>query len=187
MFENPVQGPLKLLQDWEGDSRHCRPPPSYCDAFKCLLSSLHLCFWFCRLRTGFRAWRHAGYQLFGWQCEWYQLFWLPAGLATTVGLLWSCGLDYGQSGSQPWKEQCSLGFSADRTPGFGSCGNWGIQASVSPSLSLYCSPLNTNKWRDRLLGPRIVILFRKPADQEDGGLLSQRTIFSELEFRLLLY
>ena len=30
-------------------------------------------------------------------------------------------------------------------------------------------------------------LFGKPADQEDGGLVSQGTVLLELEFRLLLY
>ena len=44
-----------------------------------------------------------------------------------------------------------------------------------------------SKLRDGLLGQRIVTLFRKPVDQEDGGLVSQRTIFPELEFRLILY
>ena len=29
-----------------------------------------------------------------------------------------------------------------------------------------------NKSRDKLLGQRTVTLFRKPADQEDGGLMS---------------
>ena len=44
-----------------------------------------------------------------------------------------------------------------------------------------------NKSRDKLLGQGIVTLFEKPADQEDDGLVSQRTIFPELEFRPLLY
>ena len=30
------------------------------------------------------------------------------------------------------------------------------------------------------------LLFRKPGDREDGGLVSQRTIFPELEYKLLL-
>ena len=34
-------------------------------------------------------------------------------------------------------------------------------------------------------GEEILTLFRKPADQEAGGLVSQRTILPELEFRLL--
>ena len=44
-----------------------------------------------------------------------------------------------------------------------------------------------NKSRDKLLGQGIVTLFGKPADGEDSGLLSQRTVFPELQLRLLLY
>ena len=44
-----------------------------------------------------------------------------------------------------------------------------------------------NKSRDELLGQVISTLFGKPADREDGGLVSQRTIFPKSEFRLLLY
>ena len=49
------------------------------------------------------------------------------------------------------------------------------------------APRQADKSRDKLLGQGIVTLFGKPADQENGGLMSQRTILSELEFRLLLY
>ena len=62
-----------------------------------------------------------------------------------------------------------------------------VATGESKSKLVLLTTRQANKWKDRLLGPRIVILFRKPAGQEDGGLLSQRTIFSELEFRLLLY
>ena len=41
-----------------------------------------------------------------------------------------------------------------------------------------------NKLKDKLLGQERVILFKKPAKQEDGELASQGTI---LEFRHLLY
>ena len=34
-----------------------------------------------------------------------------------------------------------------------------------------------NKSRDKLLGQGAVTLFRKPADQEHGGLVSQSTVF----------
>ena len=44
-----------------------------------------------------------------------------------------------------------------------------------------------NKLRDEVLGQGIVTLFGKPADQEDGRLVSQSTILPELEFRLLIY
>ena len=38
-----------------------------------------------------------------------------------------------------------------------------------------------NKSRDELLGQGIVTLFGKPADKEDGGLVSQRTILPGFE------
>ena len=38
-----------------------------------------------------------------------------------------------------------------------------------------------------MLGQGTVTLFGKPADREDSGLVSQRTILPELEFRLLYY
>ena len=44
-----------------------------------------------------------------------------------------------------------------------------------------------NKSREELLEQGIVPLVGKPANQEDGGLMSQRTISPELEFRLLLH
>ena len=44
-----------------------------------------------------------------------------------------------------------------------------------------------NDLRDEVLRQGIVTLFGKPAQQGDGSLVSQRTIFPELEFRLLLY
>ena len=44
-----------------------------------------------------------------------------------------------------------------------------------------------NQSRDQLLWQRITTSFRKPADREDGRLMSQRTILPELEFRLLLH
>ena len=43
-----------------------------------------------------------------------------------------------------------------------------------------------NKMSDELLGQGIVTLFGKQADPEDGGLVSHRTIFPELEFRFLV-
>ena len=44
-----------------------------------------------------------------------------------------------------------------------------------------------NKSRDKLLGQGMMTLFGKSADQEDGGLVSQRTILPKLEFRHRLY
>ena len=57
---------------------------------------------------------------------------------------------------------------------------------TKPKLVLLATP-EANKLQDELLGQGIVTLFGKSADQEDGGLVSQRTILCKLEFRLLLY
>ena len=46
--------------------------------------------------------------------------------------------------------------------------------------------LYPGKPTDKFLGQGILTLFRKLADQEDGGLESQRISVSELQFRLLL-
>ena len=46
-------------------------------------------------------------------------------------------------------------------------------------------PRQDSKLRDKLLGQGIATLFRKPADRKNGGLLSQRTILTGLEFRLV--
>ena len=43
------------------------------------------------------------------------------------------------------------------------------------------------KLREKLLGQETLTLFRKPADWEDGGPVSWRTVLTNLEFRLLLY
>ena len=59
--------------------------------------------------------------------------------------------------------------------------------TVTKSKLVLLATRQTNKSRGEVLGQGIVTLFGKPADQEDGGLVSQRTIFRELEFRLLLY
>ena len=56
-----------------------------------------------------------------------------------------------------------------------------LDLAVTESSS-YCLP-HANK----VLGQGIVTLFGKPADQEDGELVSQRAILLELELRLLLY
>ena len=44
-----------------------------------------------------------------------------------------------------------------------------------------------NKLRDEVLGQGTATSFGKAADWEDGGLMFQRTLLPELEFRLLLY
>ena len=58
---------------------------------------------------------------------------------------------------------------------------------VTQSKVLLLTTWQANKSRDDLLGQGIKALFRKPADWEDGGPVSQRTIFPELDFRFLLY
>ena len=56
--------------------------------------------------------------------------------------------------------------------------------NVTKSKLVLLTTQQANKLRDELLGQGIVILFWKPEDWEDGGLLSQRTILPELKFRL---
>ena len=55
---------------------------------------------------------------------------------------------------------------------------------VTESRLALLTTQQANKLRDKLLGQGVATLFRKPADH---GLVSQRTILPELEFRLLLY
>ena len=57
---------------------------------------------------------------------------------------------------------------------------------LSPRLLLLAIQ-QANKLRGEMLGQGIETLFSNPADWEDGRLVSQRTIFSKLEFRLLLW
>lgn len=55
-----------------------------------------------------------------------------------------------------------------------------------PSLSskfILLAAQQVNKSRDKVLEQGIVTLFRKPADREDGILVSQRTILPGLEFQ----
>ena len=48
------------------------------------------------------------------------------------------------------------------------------------------APRQADKSRDKLLGQGIVTLFGKPADQENGGSGSQKTIISELWCKLFI-
>ena len=59
--------------------------------------------------------------------------------------------------------------------------------TVTSESSFCCCTTGPNKSRDKLLRQGIVTLFRKPAEQKDSGLVSQRAILTELEFRLLSY
>ena len=61
------------------------------------------------------------------------------------------------------------------------------QRLVTESKLMLPAARQANKPREELFGQEIVTLFRKPADREDGGPVSPRTIPPKLEFRLLLY
>ena len=66
-----------------------------------------------------------------------------------------------------------------------SCGS--LYTRVTESQLIPLTARQANKLTHELLGQGIATLFGKPADQEDGGLVSQRTIFPDLEFKTLLY
>lgn len=54
--------------------------------------------------------------------------------------------------------------------------------SLSPCPTLYCLPHNReSKSTVEVLGQGIATLFGKPVDQENGGLVSQRTTTPKLE------
>ena len=56
--------------------------------------------------------------------------------------------------------------------------------NVTVSKLLLLPTQRDSKLRDEALGQGIATLFRKPADREDGGLVSLRAIFPELGLRL---
>ena len=58
---------------------------------------------------------------------------------------------------------------------------------LSPAEACTANKAQANKVRDELLRQGIATLFGKPADWEDGGLMSPKSILPKLEFRLLLY
>ena len=62
-----------------------------------------------------------------------------------------------------------------------------LEEKVLPSLRPYCSLHDRPIIKRQVVGARNMTLFGKPADREDGGLVPQRTILPELEFRLLLH
>lgn len=53
------------------------------------------------------------------------------------------------------------------------------RGAVAESKTLLLTEWQAVKLRHELLGPRIAALSGHPADPEDGGLVSQRTIFPE--------
>ena len=57
-----------------------------------------------------------------------------------------------------------------------------------PGPSLYVHRTTGQQIKGWVAGGKgIATLLRKPADWEEGSLVSQRTIFPKLEYRLLLY
>ena len=56
---------------------------------------------------------------------------------------------------------------------------------LSESRLILLTAKQANKMGDELLGQKIATLFRKLADLEDGGLVSQRIIMLELELNLV--
>ena len=67
------------------------------------------------------------------------------------------------------------------------CNPYTLLCDCYQSKLIVLATQQANKLRDKGLGQGIVILFGKPGDQEDRGLLSPKPISLELEFRLLLY
>ena len=60
-------------------------------------------------------------------------------------------------------------------------------ARLTESKFILLNEEQASELKFELLGWRIATLFRKPADWEDGRLVSQRIVFAELELRLLLH
>ena len=59
--------------------------------------------------------------------------------------------------------------------------------TVTESKLIQLAARQANIWRDELLGQGIMTLFRRPADQEGGGLVSQRTILPRFRCQFLLW
>ena len=62
-----------------------------------------------------------------------------------------------------------------------------VGGPITRSKCVLLTAQQTSKSRDGVLGQGIVTLFGKPADGEDDGLVSQRTVFHKVEFRFILY
>lgn len=67
-----------------------------------------------------------------------------------------------------------------------NCNSQSIMPFLMESKLLLLPALQANMSRDKMWAQGIAILFGKPMDQEDGGLVFQRSIIPWLEFRLLL-
>ena len=61
-----------------------------------------------------------------------------------------------------------------------------VSVAHAPCYQVQARTAQAKKPEDKL-GQGIVTLFRKASDQEDGRLVSQTTIFPELELRLFSY
>ena len=59
--------------------------------------------------------------------------------------------------------------------------------TITESKLIQLTAWQASKARDEVFQPGIATLFGKPADQEDGALVSQNSILPKLEFRPLLY
>ena len=58
---------------------------------------------------------------------------------------------------------------------------------ITESKLILLTIQEADKSRDEVLEQGIMTLFRNPADRKDGGLVSQRTTLTKLEFGFLLY
>lgn len=63
----------------------------------------------------------------------------------------------------------------------------GLPGVITESKPVLLATPQAHTQRDGLLGQGTVTLFGKPAHREDGGLVSQRSLLPELEFRPFLY
>ena len=62
-----------------------------------------------------------------------------------------------------------------------------VEGYVTESELELLAAWQDNKLRDEMLEQGIVTLLGKPANQEDDGLMSQRSMWLKLELKLLLY
>lgn len=62
-----------------------------------------------------------------------------------------------------------------------------VEGYVTESEHELLAAWQDNKLRDEMLEQGIVTLLGKPANQEDDGIMSQRSMWLKLELKLLLY
>lgn len=105
------------------------------------------------------------------------------------------GLPMGQALGWPGSKACSAHPGSQWAlpllhPGGTSpagCQPPGLSGVVTESKPVLLATPQAHTQRDGLLGQGTVTLFGKPAHREDGGLVSQRSLLPELEFRPFLY